>query len=286
MKKSIQSVFFVFVLLAVWVSGCAPTSTPAPTPVSPTFTPSSLPPTVTPEPTATATIAPTSTIIPTPTLPFEVSSPAAGTGTVIGIVLWNGEPVVKNLVNLCESYDESSGCYGERYSASSNDQGYYIFENVKPGEYVLRINMFSVGWYHVVDEDGQPHRDPVKADQITILDPLDIYKFDLKTTYPHGSGAVVVYETQPTLTWAEYPSTAYYIVEINKTGWLGVSGCPSGTDGSLVSPKIEDGQTSFKVSPPLEPGNQNLYYWCVIAYNKSGTKIAEGFGDPFYVLNP
>ena len=69
MKKSIQSVFFAFVLLTVLLSGCAPASTPVP----PTFTP--LPtdtplPTKTPVPTKTP-IPPTATIpAPDKTLEF------------------------------------------------------------------------------------------------------------------------------------------------------------------------------------------------------------------------
>jgi len=58
MKKSIQPVFFAFVLLTVLLSGCAPVSTPVP----PTSSP--VPPTLTPEPTATATQIPSPTPLP------------------------------------------------------------------------------------------------------------------------------------------------------------------------------------------------------------------------------
>jgi hypothetical protein len=279
MKQSFGSVFLVLVFLTVLLSGCSPASTPPPTSVPLTFTPSPIPPTSTPEPTATAT--PTNTPIPTPTLPFEIPSPTTGKGTVIGLVLWNGEPVVKNMVNLCVGFDDNGDCYGKRYSTTSNSQGYYIFEDVEPGEYVLRINMFSAGWYHVVDESDEPIYDIVKADEITIFDPLDIYKFDLKTTYPHGSGAVVVIETQPTLKWEEYPNADYYIVQLTSCKSVTAEGV---CKPDVESPKIEGGQTSFLVSPPLEVGSQ--YFWSVTAYNKSGTKIAVGSGDAFYVLNP
>jgi len=58
MKKSIQSIFLVLIMLAVLMSGCAPAPVPptiTPTPIPPTFTPSPIPPTFTPEPTSTAT---------------------------------------------------------------------------------------------------------------------------------------------------------------------------------------------------------------------------------------
>jgi len=64
MKKLVQSVLLVFVLLMVLLSGCAPASTPVPTAVPSTFTPSPIPPTFTPEPTATATATPSPTPLP------------------------------------------------------------------------------------------------------------------------------------------------------------------------------------------------------------------------------
>ena len=64
MKKSIQSVFLAFVVLTVLLSGCAPASTPVSTSVPPTITASPIPPTFTPEPTATATLIPSPTPLP------------------------------------------------------------------------------------------------------------------------------------------------------------------------------------------------------------------------------
>ncbi len=54
MKKSIGSIFLVFVFLTVLLSGCAPASTPAP-------------PTITPKPTSTATPLPSATPTSVPT---------------------------------------------------------------------------------------------------------------------------------------------------------------------------------------------------------------------------
>jgi hypothetical protein len=67
MKKSIQSVFFAFVVLTVLLSGCTPVSTPAPTMIPPTFTPlpiDTLVPTNTPEPTFTPEPSPTPVLLP------------------------------------------------------------------------------------------------------------------------------------------------------------------------------------------------------------------------------
>jgi len=67
MKKSIQSVFFAFVVLTVLLSGCAPASTPAPTMIPPTLTPvpTETPvPTNTPEPTVTPEPSPTPVLLP------------------------------------------------------------------------------------------------------------------------------------------------------------------------------------------------------------------------------
>ncbi len=67
MKKSVQSVSPVVVVLMILLSSCAPAPTPVPTstpvpptltpsPIPPTFTPSPIPPTFTPEPTATSAV--------------------------------------------------------------------------------------------------------------------------------------------------------------------------------------------------------------------------------------
>jgi hypothetical protein len=85
MKKSIQPVMLVFVVLGILLGGCAP----APTPIPPTATPSPIPPTYTPEPTSTAIPSPT----PTPTLeptaiPTEVVLPQEWNGTVDETPKW------------------------------------------------------------------------------------------------------------------------------------------------------------------------------------------------------
>ncbi len=80
MKKSIGSVFLVFVFITVSLS-CAVVSTPIPptfTPIPPTFTP--IPPTFTPEPTTTATLIPSPTLEPT-AVPTIVLLPQQWNGT-------------------------------------------------------------------------------------------------------------------------------------------------------------------------------------------------------------
>ena len=67
MKKSIQSVFFAFVVLTVLFSGCSPASISTPTMTPPTLTPlptATLVPTNTPEPTFTPEPSPTPVLLP------------------------------------------------------------------------------------------------------------------------------------------------------------------------------------------------------------------------------
>lgn len=81
MKKLIESMFFLFVLLTVIVmSGCAPAPTPEPTatPVPPTFTPSPIPPTSTPEPTSTFTPTPVPVCKPGNTVEGSIDDIAVG----------------------------------------------------------------------------------------------------------------------------------------------------------------------------------------------------------------
>src|SRR5262245_39818444 len=75
MKKQNESVFLLFVLLSVWLSACAPASTPIP----PTFTASSTP-TPTPKPVATQTVPPAPT-----TDPFPPEIIATTPGDVAGV---------------------------------------------------------------------------------------------------------------------------------------------------------------------------------------------------------
>lgn len=66
MKKLLVSSFFMFLLLTVALGGCVPAATAIPVSIPSTFTPSPIPPTDTPEPTATNTPEPTLTPIPLP----------------------------------------------------------------------------------------------------------------------------------------------------------------------------------------------------------------------------
>lgn len=70
MTKTIQSAFFALVLIAVFMSGCAP----APTRIPPTNPPSPIPLTVTPEPTATLTPSSTTTQTATALNPVHITA--------------------------------------------------------------------------------------------------------------------------------------------------------------------------------------------------------------------
>ncbi len=110
-----------------------PTPTPTPTP---TFTPTPTPPpTFTPTPTPTPTATPTPTLTPTPT-----------TGSVEGYV-WNDsnrdgqrqedEPGVPGVPVLLE---EQTGLQAlAQWETTTNEDGYFRFDAVPPGTYVLTI---------------------------------------------------------------------------------------------------------------------------------------------------
>ena len=125
MKKSIGSILLAIVLLTVLLSGCAS----APTSVQPTFTPLPIPPTFTPQPTATRTPVPPS---PTPTEPsgptpsgkfefFDVALDQAGKDTVrisFGYQLQRGLDL-NGLLIMAQASTKGASCNSGRFSVFS-----------------------------------------------------------------------------------------------------------------------------------------------------------------------
>ncbi len=201
---------------------------------------------------------PTFTLTPEPTttLDFTIPTPAAKTGTIVGLVLWNKEPVAQAAVKLCEEFDYT-GCLGKQYSTNSNQHGYYIFQNVKPGSYVIIINVYSTSWWIFRTIDGRtPYKDNVKPDQISFVDPREIYKVDLKISQP-VSGETVA-EKQPTIKWDEYFGAVYYVLVFEDY------------EGKETTRKVEENE--YTLDEPLTDCSYNL---TVTAYNDEDTKISE-----------
>ena len=262
----------VLVLAMGLLSGCGPgqlfgpTLTPTPT-ITPTFT-LTFTPTLTPTPQATST--PTSTPLPTATftpdvtatqLP-EITPPAEGKGNVIGLVLWNNQPVPQEAVWLCEKFE--GNCLGTyQYRASTDQNGYYVFRNVTPGRYIVAINSFSTSWFNFYFDARGSKEQTVAAGKNLILDPWDIWKLDLIIISPRYRNAVS--NPHPTLKWETYPDAAYYQVSIYDKNF-----------SVVLENKRVDG-TDFT---PEETLVSCEYYWIVEAFNTQGTKISQTKPSP------
>lgn len=112
------------------------------------------------------------------------SKPEKGQATVTGqlIAKKTGEPLVRAIVRLAEVYREGEqGAYvlDEAFSpgAWTDDNGYFIFENILPMEYVLAYGP-EPGLYKVItDPDDKPRIWNLEPDQI--LD-FGVIKADLE----------------------------------------------------------------------------------------------------------
>lgn len=273
-----KKVFVCFSLVMVIVLGLASCSPPAPTAAAivdtstplPTSTPQDTP---TPEATSTftATPLPTATFTPNVTatqLP-EITPPAEGKGNVAGLVLWNDQPVPKAAVWLCEKFQ--GACLGTyQYRANTDKNGYYVFKNVTPGKYLVAINSFSTGWFIFYFDASGSREQVVSAGENLLLDPWNIWKFNLHATTP--SINKVLAEATPTFKWDAYPDAAYYQISIDDINF-----------NPIVVEERVDGIEFI----PVQPLVTCRFYWNVEAFNAQGVKIGStNPGDLyFYVID-
>ena len=267
--KKFFHVCFIFVL-----SACAavPQAVPTETAIPDTPTPAATStPTDTPTPEATST--PTQTPLPTATftpnvtatqLP-EITPAAEGKSNVAGLVLWNDQPVPKAAVWLCEGFE--GGCVGRyQYRTNTDRNGYYVFENVTPGKYVVAINSFSTAWFIFYFDSEENREQEVVAGKDLILDPWNIWKMDLTITYPSYRKAIA--EEFPTFKWNAYPDAAYYKITL----YYDADETFNGWDLH----QLLDGERVDKNEyTPSEALTTCEYYWYVDAYNAQGTLIAQ-----------
>jgi hypothetical protein len=233
------------------------------------------PETATPQNTPTRVATSTRTAMPLPTATFtpnvtatqlpEITPAAEGKGNVIGLALWNGEPIPKAAVWLCEKFE--GGCLGTyQYRTNSDKNGYYVFKNVVPGRYLVAINSFSTGWFVFYRGTSGTREQVVSADKNLILNPWNIWKFDLRIVSPRIGKTLS--QATPTFTWDPYPDAAYYQFSLYD---------------DQLDPVLEDKRvdgTEFTVGHSLVSCK---YSWHVDAYSAEGIKIASTKrGDLFF----
>jgi len=250
----------IVLILLQMACGLQPVSTPQSQIDISTNTPAIATPTA--RPTHTPTI-----VVPTPTLHFEIPATVSGKGILIGDIQWNSLPAVKSQVKVCSDFDTFRGCKGLEYSALTDEKGYFLIENVVPGDYTLLANLFGTSWYLYALEKVR-----VRADQTQFVDTFHLYKLDLLPIAPLNNKNIDVTQGNPTLEWQAYPDAAYYEITVNTF-----------FKNDAIKQKVETNQ--FVLSDEIHLINC-AYSWSISAYNQDGHQISQ-FKDKmqFNIIN-
>ena len=187
-------------------------------------------------------------------------APAAGKANAVGRVLFDGEGAAGIDVKMCDSVGGFSGCRGASYAAKTNADGYYLIDDVPPGDYGMMVRIFDSNKF-VYPTTGilTASKFKLQADKTLAVKNVNLWKINLKATTP--ANGTTVSEARPKLAWDEYPNAHNYKVRLRSTG------------GGIVSfPRMETGLTNVTPERALLNGN---YTWGVEAYNVEGAKIAE-----------
>lgn len=127
--------------------------------------------------------APTVSVLPTPTpfvFPQDMTSVTVAPGRAVAIgrlLSLDHQPLSDTVVRLAEVYyadenskDSSTGAYALDNafspSAITNDNGFFIFQDIEPRDYVVFVGDFMTNYTIEVDDQGYPRMRTVAADQI------------------------------------------------------------------------------------------------------------------------
>lgn len=194
----------------------------------------------------------------------EKVKPAAGTGNVQGKVLYDSKPAENIEVKLCETFSRYlSGCGGKIYTARTNKDGEYLITNVEPKTYeALTARVFDTDSY-IFATTGigiSAAKYEVVADKTFFVEPVNLFKSDLKTINPKAGSKVSADGLE--LKWEAYPDAAYYKFSTYAD------------DSSVTAPYVNERVegTSFAVNKPMPKGT---YRFQVSAYNRDDRKLSE-----------
>ena len=197
---------------------------------------------------------------PTPALNLDIPQPQAGTGSIAGRLLWNGNPVSGTEVKLCEEMGMFTGCEGQQFTAVTDANGIYLLANIPPGEFALVFHAIDRdAWMYVTSSVIKAKKFTVEADKTVVLEDQHLYKYDLKQLSPADKAQIS--EAQPTLKWEAYPGAAYYEVYL----------APEGALATVLRVKHYE-QTEIAPEAPLLACE---YVWQIEAYNSQGVLIAK-----------
>ena len=199
----------------------------------------------------------------------EKVKPAPGTGNVQGRVLYNGKPVPKIDVRLCEKFNRFfGGCSGKTYEAKSDADGDYVVANVPPGTYEgLTVRVFDTDGYVFATTGIGGLTTPkyeVTADKTLFVRTTNLFKSDLKVLNPKAGSKVSTQGLE--LKWQDYPEAAYYKLSLYPS-------TPTVTS-PYIGQRVE--ASTFALDKPLPKGEYRIE---VEAFNDSDQKLSECADD-------
>jgi hypothetical protein len=226
-----------------------------------------------------------------PRLPRQVA-----TGTLEGRVVWNDAELPGIGVRLCEverriedgkkavlrgtgrpMYD---GCTSHR-DTTTGEEGTYVFEDVTPGDYIVMarsgnswvfMSPYAGGVRVAIANTGiDTELYTVRAGEGTEAGTITV-SVDVELLSPVRG---VELDAAPSeLTWVPFDGAVEYTVSLYRAQLM------PGKGGSrpILSSKIFLDQRMTEASCPLTQALEDGdYFWWVVAYNASGTKIAESW---------
>jgi hypothetical protein len=112
----------------------------------------------------------------------------------------------------------------------------------------------------------EPRKESLEPDQTIFVDPIDIYKVDLKVSEPAQRAKIS--GDQLIIKWNEYPDAAYYTLFFQDY------------EGRLITKTVEKNEYTFD-----EPLMDCRYNVTVAAYNDEDVEIAENAGGLDFVVD-
>jgi len=117
-----------------------------------------------------------------PSSMVDVPQPEAGKAVVVGRLFstTNGEPLANVVVRLAEVYypedapgDKEKGVYildnAFSPSATTNEQGIFVFINVEPRDYVIFVGDLAIKYAIVLGSEGTPQIWTIQPDEVNDL---------------------------------------------------------------------------------------------------------------------
>ncbi|GAB4265545.1 MAG: hypothetical protein Kow0080_05770 [Candidatus Promineifilaceae bacterium] len=208
-------------------------------------------------------------------LVYDGPPPEPGLGNVYGRILWNDAPMPNLQMRLCQDYSHFFKKCGElKYSTTTDQDGRYLFANIKPGSYTLSARATEAEkWQHLTDDFIHPEEPPtfantilgtkeliVTAGETQIIHTTPFTKIDLTATHPAPNASIP--SGIVTFSWNSYLQAAYYTVYLSPKG------------GARESILLNERINGTEVTVSLMPINCE-YNWAVKAYNTNDTQIAE-----------